>query len=112
MIPARSTKGALRAINHVRSFSVVTAQAAKAPSRPTVAASQPASKREQTTATPAEAPQTRPVPAPAFNQQNYRDVQPLQPYRPQELDHSFIGMTGGEIFHEMMLRQGVKHICK
>lgn len=21
-------------------------------------------------------------------------------------------MTGGEIFHEMMLRQGVKHICK
>ena len=20
-------------------------------------------------------------------------------------------MTGGEIFHEMMLRQGVKHIC-
>ncbi len=25
--------------------------------------------------------------------------------------HSFIGMTGGAIFHEMMLRQGVKHIC-
>lgn len=24
--------------------------------------------------------------------------------------HSFIGKTGGEIFHEMMLRQGVKHI--
>lgn len=24
----------------------------------------------------------------------------------------FIGMTGGEIFHEMMLRQGVKHICR
>lgn len=23
----------------------------------------------------------------------------------------FIGKTGGEIFHEMMLRQGVKHIC-
>ena len=27
------------------------------------------------------------------------------------MDHSFVGMKGGEIFHEMMLRQGVKHIC-
>jgi hypothetical protein len=27
------------------------------------------------------------------------------------MDHSFVGMTGGQIFHEMMLRQGVKHIC-
>jgi hypothetical protein len=27
------------------------------------------------------------------------------------MDHTFVGMTGGEIFHEMMLRQGVKHIC-
>ncbi|KAA8566890.1 hypothetical protein EYC84_009987 [Monilinia fructicola] len=26
------------------------------------------------------------------------------------MDESFIGMTGGEIFHEMMLRQNVKHI--
>jgi acetolactate synthase-1/2/3 large subunit len=26
------------------------------------------------------------------------------------MDESFIGMSGGEIFHEMMLRQGVKHI--
>lgn len=26
------------------------------------------------------------------------------------MDHSFVGMTGGEIFHEMMLRQGVKHV--
>lgn len=26
------------------------------------------------------------------------------------MDESFIGKTGGEIFHEMMLRQGVKHI--
>ena len=28
----------------------------------------------------------------------------------QNLDRSFIGKTGGEIFHEMMLRQRVKHI--
>ncbi|KAF5323833.1 hypothetical protein D9611_008219 [Ephemerocybe angulata] len=26
------------------------------------------------------------------------------------LDHSFVGLTGGQIFHEMMLRHGVKHI--
>jgi len=25
--------------------------------------------------------------------------------------HRFIGLSGGEIFHEMMLRQGVKHVC-
>ena len=24
---------------------------------------------------------------------------------------SFVGLSGGEIFHEMMLREGVKHIC-
>ncbi|KAI9574216.1 thiamine diphosphate-binding protein [Boletus coccyginus] len=26
------------------------------------------------------------------------------------LDHSFVGMSGGQIFHEMMLRHGIKHI--
>jgi acetolactate synthase-1/2/3 large subunit len=26
------------------------------------------------------------------------------------MDHSFVGMKGGQIFHEMMLRQNVKHI--
>ncbi|KAI7516646.1 Acetolactate synthase catalytic subunit, partial [Hortaea werneckii] len=39
-----------------------------------------------------------------------RDVQPLQPFKQPEMDHSFVGMKGGEIFHEMMLRQGVKHV--
>ena len=24
----------------------------------------------------------------------------------------FVGLSGGEIFHEMMLRQGVKHMCE
>lgn len=38
-------------------------------------------------------------------------MQPLTPFRQPEMDHSFVGMTGGEIFHEMMLRQGVKHVC-
>ena len=35
---------------------------------------------------------------------------PLNPHTDRA--HSFIGKTGGEIFHEMMLRQGVKHICE
>ena len=57
---------------------------------------------------------TRTVPSPAFNREDskLREAQPLQPYRQPELDHSFIGKNGGEIFHEMMLRQGVKHVCK
>ncbi|KAJ1674552.1 Acetolactate synthase, mitochondrial, partial [Spiromyces aspiralis] len=43
------------------------------------------------------------------------DPSPVQPLRaraavdlaPKESDDSFVGMTGGEIFHEMMLRKGV-----
>lgn len=27
-------------------------------------------------------------------------------------DKRMVGMSGGEIFHEMMLRLGVKHVCK
>lgn len=26
------------------------------------------------------------------------------------MDHSFVGMSGGQVFHEMMVRHGVKHI--
>jgi len=54
---------------------------------------------------------TRTVPSPAFNREDSKP-QPLQPYRQPEMDHSFVGKNGGEIFHEMMLRQGVKHVCK
>ncbi|KAJ1726732.1 Acetolactate synthase, mitochondrial, partial [Coemansia biformis] len=40
---------------------------------------------------------------------------PAQPLKQQaqadrEVDDSFVGMTGGEIFHEMMLRHGVEKI--
>jgi len=52
---------------------------------------------------------TRTVPSPAFNREDSK-LQPLQPYRQPEMDHSFVGKNGGEIFHEMMLRQGVKHV--
>jgi acetolactate synthase-1/2/3 large subunit len=66
-------------------------------------------RRPQSTAAATQA-QPRARPAPAFNREDY-NVSPLKPYRAPEMDHSFVGMTGGEIFHEMMLRQGVKHIC-
>ncbi|CAD6570058.1 MAG: Acetolactate synthase, mitochondrial [Alectoria sarmentosa] len=67
-------------------------------------------RRGQSTAA-ATAPQTRPVPSPAFNQETRRnDVQPLQNVPRQEMDESFIGLSGGAIFHEMMLRNGVKHV--
>lgn len=67
-------------------------------------------RRPQSTAAAATQTAARTRPAPAFNREDY-NVQPLKPYRAPEMDHSFVGMTGGEIFHEMMLRQGVKHIC-
>ncbi|KAG0172539.1 Acetolactate synthase, mitochondrial [Apophysomyces sp. BC1015] len=38
-------------------------------------------------------------------------VQPLvRPQVQKDVDHSFVGKSGGEIFHEMMLRHDVKHI--
>ncbi|KAK6954075.1 Acetolactate synthase, mitochondrial [Daldinia eschscholtzii] len=65
-------------------------------------------------ATSAQSPaQVRSAPAPAFNTADTKDrshVQPLVSPRAPEMDESFIGKTGGEIFHEMMLRRGVKHI--
>ncbi|KAH6646334.1 thiamine diphosphate-binding protein [Truncatella angustata] len=55
----------------------------------------------------------REEPSPAFNTAATKDkahVQPLVKRKTPDMDESFIGMTGGEIFHEMMLRRGVKHI--
>ncbi len=55
--------------------------------------------------------QSRPEPSPAFNQEPSRnDIHPLQNVRQPEMDDSFVGLSGGKIFHEMMLRQGVKHV--
>ena len=56
-------------------------------------------------ATPAPAPASRPNPA------NVPFPAPSEsPTTAAALDHSFVGMSGGQIFHEMMLRHGVKHI--
>ncbi|CAA7262053.1 unnamed protein product [Cyclocybe aegerita] len=62
------------------------------------------------------APAVRPTPTPGF-QQDLSNTRPPPPHvegpgpAPNAaLDHSFIGLSGGQIFHEMMLRHGVKHI--
>ncbi|TFK90280.1 acetolactate synthase [Polyporus arcularius HHB13444] len=58
----------------------------------------------------------RPVPAPGYQQLPTRNNVPfpapsLPPYAAEDpLDHSFVGMSGGQIFHEMMVRHGVKHV--
>ncbi len=119
MIQARYPRCASHLLSRAHHFSTTAGKAVPPIYRPSTQTStskidaNEVTKREQSTAT-ATAPQTRPPPSPAFNRDDpkkWRDVQPLQPFRQQEMDHSFVGMTGGQIFHEMMLRHGVKHIC-
>jgi hypothetical protein len=112
----QSRTRAINALKGTRSFSTSTQRYAVSPfRRPAQAAStkvpQEDAKRTQSTAAAATQPQPRSRPSPAFNREDYDNVQPLKQYRSPAMDHSFVGMTGGEIFHEMMLRQGVKHIC-
>ncbi|KAH7914000.1 thiamine diphosphate-binding protein [Hygrophoropsis aurantiaca] len=57
----------------------------------------------------------RPTPAPGFQQLPTKNNVPFLPPALEipthaPLDHSFVGMSGGQIFHEMMLRHNVKHI--
>ncbi|KAK3936757.1 thiamine diphosphate-binding protein [Diplogelasinospora grovesii] len=70
----------------------------------------PSNVRNQATSA---APEVRAKASPSFNAATPKDrshVQPLVSPRQSDMDESFIGKTGGEIFHEMMLRHGVKHI--
>lgn len=60
-------------------------------------------------------PHSRPNPAPGFQQVPTRNNVPgvppsLGPDPAEPLDHSFVGLSGGQIFHEMMVRHGVKHV--
>ncbi|KAE8150565.1 acetolactate synthase catalytic subunit [Aspergillus avenaceus] len=110
MMPIRPSKSALRALHYQRyiasgrrCFTSSSMTAAVSPHRFS------AQKRAQSTA--AAATESRPVPSPAFNQEPHRnEVSPLQNRNVPELDDSFVGLSGGEIFHEMMLRLGVKHV--
>lgn len=55
---------------------------------------------------------TRPKPAPSFNTLDTSNTEPvrLQKKADMAMDDSFIGHTGGQIFHEMMLRHNVDTI--
>ncbi|TCD64253.1 Acetolactate synthase, mitochondrial [Steccherinum ochraceum] len=70
----------------------------------------------QTSSNAATATQSvRPIPAPGFQQVPSRSNVPFPPpgldvHAEGPLDHSFVGMSGGQIFHEMMVRHGVKHV--
>ncbi|SLM37193.1 acetolactate large biosynthetic type [Lasallia pustulata] len=117
--PARNALRALR--RHQTSctqpshpFSTTPAAAAVLPHRrsgpSSVNSSKDVVRRDQSTAA-ATATQSRPVPSPAFNRDEGRnEIYPLQNAQMPAMDDSFVGLSGGEIFHEMMLRQGVKHV--
>lgn len=108
----QSRAKAIHALRSTRCLSTSASRCAVSPFRPAQAASSKAvaesSRRPQSTAAAAKT-EGRARPAPAFNREDY-DVQPLRRQQP-EMDHSLVGLKGGEIFHEMMLRNGVKHIC-
>ncbi|KAF2731748.1 acetolactate synthase [Polyplosphaeria fusca] len=106
---------AMQALKSTRQFSSSAPRPAVSPYRRatqtgTAKAVKENAKRPQSTAAAATQEDARSRPSPAFNREDWKDVQPLRPYRQPEMDHSFVGMTGGQIFHEMMLRQGVKHV--
>ncbi|EIT76721.1 thiamine pyrophosphate-requiring enzyme [Aspergillus flavus] len=111
MMPLRPSQGAMRAMHYQRymtsgrrCFTSSSVAAAVSPHRFS------AQKRSQSTATAATT-KSRPAPSPAFNLEPQRsEVSPLQNRNVPELDDSFVGLSGGEIFHEMMLRLGVEHV--
>ncbi|KAF2464748.1 acetolactate synthase [Lindgomyces ingoldianus] len=115
---ASRQKAFCAAVKGTRSFSSTPTRPAVSPYRRAAQAATAKAvtnpvKRPQSTSTAAAVPteqDARPRPSPAFNREDWKDLQPLRPYKQPEMDHSFVGMKGGEIFHEMMLRQGVKHI--
>ncbi|KAF2665779.1 acetolactate synthase [Microthyrium microscopicum] len=116
MLTGTGRRSALRAAQSARHFSNTTQNASKAPARSAIQAvtsktTTEVSRRPQSTVATSTATTDRPIPSPAFNRNDSRqnEIQPLRT-RQTQLDHSFVGMTGGQIFHEMMLRHGVKHI--
>lgn len=65
--------------------------------------------RAPTTADEAPFASRRPEPAPSFQTARLPSSH-LREYDPSELDESFVGMSGGDIFHEMMLRHQVRQV--
>ncbi|KAI4729610.1 acetolactate synthase [Aureobasidium sp. EXF-10728] len=116
MLSSQAPNRALRLSLRARHFSTTRPVAAISPYRspnPSTKSQKKVEKREQSTAAAAQAANSSParaVPSPAFNRSSKDDVSPLQAFRQPEMDHSFVGMNGGQIFHEMMLRHDVKHV--
>ncbi|KXH35448.1 acetolactate synthase [Colletotrichum simmondsii] len=107
MLRTRHAARALKAVSRASAPRNLTTSSAVAAIQATKKV--PSGVRTQATSATSPAPEVRDTPAPAFNADKSH-VQPLQRSTGPEMDESFIGKTGGEIFHEMMLRQGVKHI--
>ncbi|KAL9129537.1 MAG: hypothetical protein Q9217_002024 [Psora testacea] len=116
--PARSATRALRwhrpcHLKRNQHFSTTTPATATPPHRRTTqnsTSTKETSRRGQSTAATT-APQERPTPSPAFNQESRRnEVHPLKHVQAPHLDDSFVGSSGAAILHEMMQRQGVKHV--
>ncbi|KAK4225387.1 putative acetolactate synthase catalytic subunit mitochondrial precursor [Podospora fimiseda] len=106
----RQTTRALRALAEIRpaqrALSITNKSFAV-----TAVRNAPLTIRNQSTSAATKAPtaDVRATPSPAFNAEADH-VQPLVNTRKSNMDESFIGKTGGEIFHEMMLRHKVDTI--
>ncbi|KOS22306.1 Acetolactate synthase catalytic subunit [Escovopsis weberi] len=113
MLRSRHALRALRPLCQCRAFTSTTTSAALKTTNPKAPQKiDPKGHRGQATAVavdPAVSENVRPAPSPSFQGKKSHDGPLLNPHK-SEADESFIGKTGGEIFHEMMLRQGVKHI--
>ncbi|CCF51943.1 hypothetical protein NDA11_002839 [Ustilago hordei] len=100
-----STPTASRAFSTARNNLTRSAQLARSHLTRHISTNQP---KEQAAAQPAAG--VRPEPSPAF-QQSPQNIAPLSSrYDANALDESFVGMSGGAIFHEMMLRHDVRHV--
>ncbi|KAK2006849.1 acetolactate synthase [Colletotrichum eremochloae] len=110
MLRSRHATRALKAVSRPTAPRALTTSSAVAAVQATKKVS--SGVRHQATSATSPAPEVRNQPAPAFNvaDKDRSHVQPLVGSRGPEMDESFIGKTGGEIFHEMMLRHNVKHI--
>ncbi|KAI1264266.1 thiamine diphosphate-binding protein [Xylariaceae sp. FL1019] len=112
MIRSRQAAMAARALAQASRQQQLPSIASSTASAVKLKTSSPATVRTQTTSAQT-TPQTRAEPAPAFNTAATKErshVQPLVHSRSPEMEESFIGKTGGEIVHEMMLRHNVKHV--
>lgn len=98
-----------RAGHNSRVLSSTSSSQVQSPARFTRDGPAPA-KRNISKSSSQNAAEVRPHPAPAFQQSPPAYMAPSPSKSKEVLDASFVGMSGGKIFEEMMLRHGVKQI--